>query len=376
MNRYRLFYLAIACLPALSGCSPSTIDQLQSNSSASGSRVSTDPGADQDNSVVDILTGLGVQLTVDEKSGQVTSADCRNIVVSDLTAGQLAALRSLQRLTIRDSRLTLTGWQQLSKLRNLQQLDLRDCRIDNQQLSVVAGGMSALRVVRVGGSNHPLAIDDSSLSELLPGWPRLKVLAADHVPITGQCLPVLKSCPELSELYLGHTRITDSALSALAGCSRLRKLRLAGTEISSRGLESLANLALEELDVSQCPGLDDLALIPIGTMTTLHRLNLYSVPVSDQGLPHLAGLTNLNWLNLDNTRITDAGLPALRGLKELSFLHLGLTAVTDSGMSHLIGLGALRELVVTRTAVTGAGADLLRQTNPALSIELEYQGGR
>jgi hypothetical protein len=112
-------------------------------------------------------------------------------------------------------------------------------------------------------------------------------------------------------------------------------------------------------------------------LTSLRKLNLWRVPITDAGVASLAGLIKLEWLNLDNTQFfSDAGLVHLKDLKQLSFLHLGSTAVTDAGMSQLAGLTSLEDLKVTRTAVTEDGVASLRESLPDTRIQLQYLEGQ
>ncbi len=101
------------------------------------------------------------------------------------------------------------------------------------------------------------------------------------------------------------------------------------------------------------PAPTDGAIVEIGHLTQLERLQLVQGFVSDGELAHLKGLTNLSNLLLGN--VSDAGLAHLKGLTELKGLKLGGTQVTDAGLAHLKGLTKLEVLQLGAAQVTDAG---------------------
>ena len=134
--------------------------------------------------------------------------------------------------------------------------------------------------------------------------------------------------------------------------------------------------SLQELDLSENTSIFDEGLVHLVEMKQLKKLNLWRVPITDEGVASLAGLTEMEWLNLDNVAyLSDDGLPHLKAMTKLKFLHLGSTAVTDAGMQHLIGLTALDDLKVTRTGVTEQGVSELKKTLTKTAIQLKYEGG-
>ena len=65
------------------------------------------------------------------------------------------------------------------------------------------------------------------------------------------------------------------------------------------------------------PAATDGAIVEVGHLTQLERLQLVGSFVSDGGLAHLKGLTKLSDLYLSDTQVTDAGLAHLKGLTKL-----------------------------------------------------------
>ena len=84
--------------------------------------------------------------------------------------------------------------------------------------------------------------------------------------------------------------------------------------------------------------LTDGAIVEVGHLTQLERLQLVGHFVNDGELEHLKGLTKLSDLYLTNNPVSDAGLAHLKGLTKLKFVHLNGTQVTDAGLANLNGL--------------------------------------
>jgi Leucine-rich repeat (LRR) protein len=366
---------AAVCISGAGGCN-SASDKNSANSSATQQTPPTLNGLDSAATATPLvqLEAAGVKFTTNARSGVVESAELGGIEITDELAEQIAQLSTLVNLSLRNSTMTQKGWAALAKLDQLQSLDLRECPLSNENLAVVSS-MHLLRSLRLNGKTGNCTVDDSGL-QVLQQLPKLRVLALDGVKIGSVGLKQLSACPQISELYLGQTGVDDSSLQSLSAMSLLKKLRLSQTRIGAEGLQYLVSLPLEDLDVSECPAVNDQALSVIGKYTQLRRLNLWRDPVTSAGLVDLAGLTKIQWLNLDNTQIDDAGLPAIAGLPELAFLHLGSTVVSDAGMPALGPLKSLKKLVVTRTQVSEAGARSLMQTIDGLDIQLQYIAGQ
>lgn len=351
------------------GNAPPPADQATAKSSPSESVESAAMSAE-----AETLRAAGVKLESDAKTGNVLSIDCSTIELNDELADKLATFGQLKKLTIRSSSMSEAGWQALAKLTQLEQLDVRDTPLNNAQLTAAVRGMKKLRALRMSGKSGSTEVDDAGLECLLQ-CKELKVLAADHLWISQDGLQHLSNCQQLSELYLAGTLVDDQAMEPLAKLPNLKKLRLAKTGVGTPGLETLSQLALEELDISECSQVFDDSLVAVGKITTLKRLNLWRDVISDAGVSHLSTLTNLQWLNLDNTHMGNPGLEHLRGMTKLTFLHLGSTYVTNEGMPLLTPLTALKELKVTRTSVTEEGLKALLAANPKLDVQLKYIDG-
>ncbi|MEZ6134865.1 MAG: hypothetical protein R3C53_08150 [Pirellulaceae bacterium] len=363
--------LALASLTC-GGCGPATKTihpDSESQAAVESGQASAIPEAAVE------LEAAGVEVGRDATSGRVTSVDFGSVPITDELSLQLAKLTACQKLTIRESSMSDTGWQELANLTQVQHLDLRNCSLNDSQLQAIVSGMPDLLALRLSGQNGATVVEDTGLT-CLTTCPKLKVLAADELWISADGLEHLAHCEQLSELYLKGTLVDDAAMEILANKKRLSKLRLAKTGVTAVGLEKLSSLPLTDLDVSECTHVVDEAMVPIGKLVTLERLNLWRDVVTDDGVQHLAELKNLQWLNLDNTHLSDAGLKHLKGFDRLTFLHLGSTSVTDAGMPDLVGLTSLKDLKVTRTGVTDAGVRVVQTAIPGVDVQLKYIEGQ
>ena len=81
------------------------------------------------------------------------------------------------------------------------------------------------------------------------------------------------------------------------------------------------------------PAPTDGAIVEVGHLTQLERLQLVVGFVSDGELAHLKGLTKLS--NLCLTNVSDAGLAHLNGLTKLRYIDLTGIQVTQRGVQEL-----------------------------------------
>ena len=290
-------------------------------------------------------------------------------VPADLLAA-LEKLPRLERLVAAGSGLNDKALVAVGRLKGLRQLDLRDCPVTNAGLAHL-GGLRELVALRLSGKSGACTVDDDGMQHVaaLGG---LRVLMLDFLWVGKDGLEKLVGLERLEELTLAQSLVQDDALPVIARFPALRRLRLARTSVSGAGLAEITKLGrLEDLDLGEAAQLDDAALVEVGKLTTLKRLNLWRVPVGDEGIGKLSGLTRLEWLNLDNTRLTDGGLAALAGMTKLATLHVGSTALSNAAVPQLVRLAALKDLGLARTAVDASGVAALRKQLPDTVVRLE-----
>ena len=162
----------------------------------------------------------------------------------------------------------------------------------------------------------------------------------------------------LRELSLTRTQITDAGLIRLQELTELRKLLLWGNQkMTGAGLSPVSRLK-RLIDFSvfcPAPGISDVDLVHLKSLTNLEKLSLFGNPITDAGLKHLEELTSLTQLQLANTRVTGTGLAYLRNLDSLATLTLTNTAATDQGLTHLKELNGLKQIYIYGTQITDEG---------------------
>jgi Leucine-rich repeat (LRR) protein len=288
-----------------------------------------------------------------DASGGIVEVRFRGPAVDAAILQTLPELPSLTSVVVAGTDVNDAALAPLGKIATLKNLDLRDCPISNAGLAHLVN-LKDLAALRLSGKNGKTVVDDAGM-----------VHASKITSLRALMLDFLW----VSEVGL----VGDDALPVIARFPAIKRLRIAKTTVTAAGLTSLEKLPnLVDLDLSECVSIDDAALEPVGKVTSLERLNLWRVPVGDDGVAHLAPLTNLRWLNLDNTQLTDAGLEALAGMKQLEYLHVGSTAVSNDGLDRLAAIPSLREIFLTRTSVDAAGAAGLQQRLPKAKIVVEY----
>lgn len=364
---------ALCCLGWL-GCSdpePGEAEPAVDPSAAAAERAArrADPA------LVTLLEDAGAELTRSDP-GDIVAIDLRKAEFSGALLEAVCKVSSLHQLVAVDSDFDDDDAVALAAAAPpLFLLDLRGCPISDTGLTALAG-IGSLRALKLSGQNGRTTVTDAGFAAF-EEHPSLKALTADGLWIGSPAISTLVTIPGIEELYLADTLVDDGALAMIASLPNLRKLRLARTQISDDGLASLAECrSLLELDLSENTQFTDACGTSLGQITSLTKLNLWRVPLTDDGVIELAPLTNLKWLNLDNTALSDAGLVALKDMTELEFLHLGSTQITDDGLPALQHLNSLQDLKVTRTAVTEAGADALQEHLPEVEIQLVYVEGQ
>jgi hypothetical protein len=124
----------------------------------------------------------------------------------DSRAEILATLTGLERLVLRESPLTDTGFQRIVECRVLRDLNV-------PQAACTAAGVRALaalphlRSLRLGGTQ----LAGADVCEAIASLPQLRSLHLIDVPIGNDGLAVLQRLPRLWNLYLDGAGVSDEA---------------------------------------------------------------------------------------------------------------------------------------------------------------------
>jgi hypothetical protein len=220
-------------------------------------------------------------------------------------------------------------------------------------------------------------VRDSDL-EWLSRLPNLKELNLSGTDISDETLQRLSGMRCLEKLRLSHTKITGVGLVYLRNCSRLKELWVSDVPLTPEGGRAIANLvALEKLHArmnkifTRTPVVGDEILEGCGNLQHLEWIDVVDRPVTDAGVRHLRGLPRLWSLLLDGTRITDQGLAHIAAVPSLSSLDIGWTHVTDAGLVHLQYATRLELLHLQGNPISDDGICHLRGLNKLTVLDLQ-----
>ncbi|HET6328088.1 MAG TPA: hypothetical protein VFG04_25620 [Planctomycetaceae bacterium] len=122
------------------------------------------------------------------------------------------------------------------------------------------------------------------------------------------------------------------------------------------------------LTLNDCP-VTDVGLAELENRHNLRWLELRKTMITDEGIKHLRG-TDLELLDISTTKVGDAGMAALG---ELNFPYLRVLSienlpVTDEGILHLARFKSLEFLSIAGTKVTPTGKRHLKEKLPEVTI--------
>ncbi|KAH6772529.1 F-box family protein [Perilla frutescens var. hirtella] len=246
------------------------------------------------------------------------------------------------------SELSTSFVEQIKDLKSLTVLRIDGARVCDSMLQIIGNNCRFLAKVGLAKCR----VTDTGIWHLVSSCVNIKVLD-------------LTCCGDL----------TDSAMLAIAhSCRDLLCLKLECCNLLSEGslnyLGSHCNF-LEEIDLTDCSGINDIGLKNLSRCSELVSLKLgLCTNISDKGLSHVAS-NCLKIQELDLYRcagIGDEGLAAVsRGCKKLKKLILSYCdGVTDRGMEYLSSLEELSDLElrglqnITATGLTKLAAGCRR----------------
>ncbi|XP_028779543.1 F-box/LRR-repeat protein 3-like isoform X2 [Neltuma alba] len=238
----------------------------------------------------------------------------------------------------------------------LKAIDVSRCDfVSSSALTAIVGGHSSLVQIDAGYCLVELSL---SLVECMKNLKNLTVVRIDGVQVSDLALQIIgTSCKSLLEIGLSKcVGVTDTGITQLVcgcdSCPHLVCLKLEScnmvTEESFYDLGSRC-LLLEELDLTECSGINDRALKYLSRCSKLLTLKLgLCTNISDVGLAYI-GCNFPKLVELDLYRcacIGDDGLAALAtGCKLLINLNVSYcNRITDGGMEYISYLGELYEL--------------------------------
>lgn len=218
-------------------------------------------------------------------------------------------------------------------------------------------------------SQHPAPATEKLQQHLsqLTGLHRLNL---KNPKISVETLSQLGQFTELRMLSLpNHKKIDRAVLPKLKKLQKLQQLRLDGTGLQGADLEDISR-ALPTLQALSLEGLSiDTGVHHLTLLTKLHKLNLGSSDISDQGLEHIAKISSLQSLFLWHTsNISKAGVAKLKRLPQLRNLYVEGTPLDDDIMPSLAQFPRLANLWVVNLPITDKGFKRLRKSKSIQTI--------
>jgi len=194
---------------------------------------------------------------------------------------------------------------------------LRRLPVESLDLSLVpVGDEGVAQIAHVKGLRE-LFLKEAGITDeggaALSSLTKLEKLELSGNAIGPETAKAIGKLPELTRLWLNQTQTGDEELLQISNCSKIQMLSLNKTLVTSDGILPL--LRLPELRSLHLGGaaIDDEGLRHIGAMTYLSgSLDLSDCLITDKGIRQLAGLTYLRSLDLTGCKLSTEAVAQLR----------------------------------------------------------------
>jgi len=244
----------------------------------------------------------------------------------------------LECFVVLKSAITDRGLKQLSRLETLKEFDLGRSQVTD-------AGILSLEHVRSAGF-YKCNITDVAAKHL-GVMPEIGMVNFTDSKVTDEGVAAFRNAPHLVTLFLAHCKITDKSLEHIATMSQMHILNLVATPVSLKGIWAIRNLPLQELEIGECPNLDDKCVEVIAnSFKQLHHLSLDDTRISKRGFKHLRNMKNLTYLRVSRTVFDDSDLDTIESLPNLTVLDLSSTGVTAAVLPRLAKMPKLKILIL------------------------------
>lgn len=152
-------------------------------------------------------------LSILQKSKSIRSLRLNAVMVDETAISSLSGIKSLESLSIFNSRLTPGACRDLADLSALSALSLRQVIVEPESLA--------------------------NMISSLEGATNLRHLDLAGVPLDDDSVPTLAGLRQLVSLGVGVTRISDASVPELSACTHLQQLDVASTEMTPAGIAKL-----------------------------------------------------------------------------------------------------------------------------------------
>ncbi|MEL6108897.1 MAG: SUMF1/EgtB/PvdO family nonheme iron enzyme [Planctomycetota bacterium] len=195
------------------------------------------------------------------------------------------------------------------------------------------------------------SITDAGLFRL-PAFEALRTLRLSQTQVGGTSLARFLGSP-LEQVSFDH--LNDEGAALLGNFETLLSVQLNGCPLTDVAIERLATLRrLRDLQLHDMSNLTDDALISIGNLRQLERLDLRGTGAGDQTMAAIASLVRLTRLQLDSETLTDEGAGRVAGLVSLRDVYIGPNCrISDAGLSSFWRMVNLSAIQIRNDGVRG-----------------------
>jgi len=169
--------------------------------------------------------------------------------------------------------------------------------------------------------------------------------------------------------------LTDAAMVHIAALPNLKHLDMSSCHhVTNDGMKLLATSQLEDLDIGHCTRLLEPGLLHLAQITSLQRLGFSSMYcITANGFARIMQeLKSLVELDLTGNNLSDAAFECLAALRMLCRLDLTFShSLSDVGLAHLIAIPSLQNLVLAHCRkITDNGLVLLANASKLVLLDL------
>lgn len=323
----------------------------------------------------------------DDLLGQIHSLNLYNMGIEALQDGDFLGLSRLERLFLKDNRLTGISVGVFAGLSNLKDLSLSDNQLEEISIGVFAH-LESLESLNLHGNRldlHP---------GVFTGLPNLKDLRLGYSGLAELRVGVFAGLSSLEVLILSDNQLSYIPAHAFAGLSNLEELLLVGNQLTELspdalyGLSDLRELYLSENQLADLPrdifsglpklvllGVGDNALtsLPTGIFNGLSKLDNLGLGDNQLGtLPKgvFSGLSNLRDLDLARNQLQGLQPGIFDELTGLQTLRLGDNRLAEVSSSVLRGPSALQVLDLSENELNRLPYNLLDQFPRLRAVDL------
>ena len=255
--------------------------------------------------------------------------------------------------------------------------------VDDSWLSALSGmHLEELNI------SHCQRITDQGLVAAAAQFPGLRSLDCSrcYQLVEEGMLALSEKCKKLERLFvMGCRGLTRHAISSvLARCPLLVHVEVPGIRVIASDMFALENRCLRNLrglNVSNCKGFDDRALLNLAGLEALETLNLHANPgITDLGLGAIASFKHLGRLCLARcSKITDNGLIKIAtNCRRIRRLELDFCVlISDTGIMFVVDFFESLEYLSVRgcTNVTDVGVRcVLKHCHYLLELDVAHAG--